>query len=200
MKAIPLTLLVLLTLTACTSNQTSGAATGAGMGAVAGAAGSMMTALVFGGDIGEAAARGAVYGGTVGAVGGAMAGTQQDKREAQQLAEQQEAELRKLRKKIGDDAFEGAGQLIKCKHDIAIAYGKTAAQSTTNAYAVAGLWLQALTLEDRGDPAGAEAMLPQITSADPRTGSVAEAASELETTLAEVQSIRTQNGLPATCS
>jgi len=184
---------------ACSSNQTEGAAKGAGTGAIAGAAGAMVGALVFGGDVGEAALRGAVVGGTSGAVVGGISGTEKDKREAEARAREQQKQLDALRKKLGDDAYEGAGQLVKCKHDIAMAYGETAAKSSNPDYAAAGLWLQALTLDDRGAVNDVEPMLQQIIQADREVADMDTALAALARGRGDLAAIRQQFGYPPTC-
>jgi len=199
MRFIAIGLSLCALLAACTSNQTRGAAQGAGAGAIAGAAGAMVTALVFGGDVGEAAARGAVYGGTVGAVGGAMAGTSQDKREAEARKREEQKTLDALRKKIGDDAFDGAAQLVQCKHEVALAYGKTAARSANTEYAQAGLWVQALTLDDQGDADGTNAVISTMI-ANGYEDSMDSATQELTATRSQLAEIRSYYGLPKSCS
>ena len=89
------------------SNASRGAKEGATTGAIAGAVGGMVTALVFGGNVGDAAARGAVYGGSTGAVVGGMSGSKQDKAQAAAMVDANDKRLEELRKKIGDDAFDG---------------------------------------------------------------------------------------------
>jgi hypothetical protein len=194
---ISLLLCAVILVGACTTNQQQGAAKGAGVGALAGAAGSMMTALVFGGNVGEAAARGAVYGASAGAVGGAVAGSSKDKAEAQQLAAEQQKELDKLRKKIGDDTFSGIQALVQCKHEVALAYGKTAAKS--DKYKLSGLWLQALTLEDQGNMSELNQLAPEIISADSRIKSTEQAVQILKDYKQGLQQIRAQFDLPETC-
>ena len=126
-----------------------GAGEGATTGAVAGAVGGMVTALVFGGNVAEAGARGAVYGGTTGAVVGGMAGSKADKAVAEQKQAEREAELEQLKSRIGTDAYNGVVALAECKHDLAIANAKEAAKSSNSDYALAGVWVEALTEADR---------------------------------------------------
>lgn len=192
-----LLLCAVVLISACTTNQQQGAAKGAGVGALAGAAGSMMTALVFGGNVGEAAARGAVYGASAGAVTGTIAGSSKDKAEAQQLAAAQQKELDKLRKQIGDDTYSGIQALVQCKHEVALAYGKTAAKS--DKYQLPGLWLQALTLEDQGNTIELDQLAPDIIRADSRIDSTDQAVQILKNYKQGLQQIRAQFDLPETC-
>jgi len=185
--------------TGCTANQQQGATRGATVGTVAGAAGAMMGALVFGGDVGDAALRGAVIGATSGAVAGTMSGSEKDRREAEAREKEYRKQLEALRKEIGDDAFEGSSQLVKCKHEIALAYGRTAAQSTNPDYAVAGLWLQALTHADQGDIAALDPVLATIVANDPGIGDMAAAEQELAAASGAIVDIRQRNGLPVAC-
>ena len=131
-------LLTLATVPSCSQRTVEGAGRGAATGAVAGAVGGMVSALVFGGNVGEAAARGAVWGGSTGATAGAISGAVADSNEKKA---QQAAELDALRKKLGDDAFQGLVALAQCKHEVAQGYGRTAAASDNPDYALAGLWL-----------------------------------------------------------
>jgi len=188
-----------LLLSACTANQQQGASRGAGVGALAGAAGSMMTALVFGGNVGEAAARGAVFGASAGAVTGAVAGNSKDSKEAQQRRAEQEKQLQLLRKEIGDDAFEGVTALVQCKHEVAMAYGRTAEKSGKANYERAGLWLQALTLEDMGQETALQDLAPQIISADSRINSTETAIERLESYKESLRQIRAEFDLPERC-
>jgi len=186
--------------TGCSQNQTSGAAKGATTGAIAGAAGSMMVALVFGGDVGEAAARGAVYGGTAGAVTGTISGTAKDNAEAEQLARERQKEIEKFREEIGSDAFAGVQALVQCKYEVAAAYGKTASRSANPDYALAGTWLQALTLQDQGNAEDATAILDEIITRDPRVSKQAEVLSALNAYQTSLETLRQELELPAKCS
>lgn len=85
---------------------------GAFTGSAVGAVGGRVTALVFGGNVCEAAGRGAVYGGSTGATVGAISGTVADSNEKKA---HQAAELEALRKKRGDDAFQGLAAITISK-------------------------------------------------------------------------------------
>jgi hypothetical protein len=128
-RAINLSILLLATVFIfinCSSQTAQRAGQGAAGGAVVGAVGGMVSALVFGGDVGDAAARGAVWGGATGATAGAMSGAVAD---SNQKKAQQAAKLEALKKRLGEDAFNGLAALVECKHEVAQGYGRTAAGS-----------------------------------------------------------------------
>jgi len=177
-----------------------GAGEGATTGAVAGAVGGMVTALVFGGNVAEAGARGAVYGGTTGAVVGGMAGSKADKAVAEQEKAQREAELAQLKTMIGTDAYNGVVALAECKHDLAIANAREAVKSTNSDYALAGIWVEALTESDRGREAQARALLPEIVARDNDVNSETEAEKRVGEVLQELGNIRVEYGMPEACS
>ena len=45
-------------------------------------------------------------------------------------------------------SFNGLAALAECKHDVALAYGRTAATSDNRDHALAGLWLEILAYGD----------------------------------------------------
>ncbi|MDH3585662.1 MAG: hypothetical protein OEQ30_01100, partial [Gammaproteobacteria bacterium] len=181
------------------SHAAKGASKGAGTGAIAGAVGAAATALIFGGNVGEAAARGAVYGGASGAVVGGMSGAEADKRVAAQERAEYEKRIQQFREDIGTDAFNGFVALAECKHEIALANAREAQKSRNRDFALAGLWVEALTEADRGQTQAATAMLPAIADQDREIQDVANAQARLDETLAEIGEIRTQYDLPAAC-
>lgn len=187
----------------CGANAQKGAAQGATTGAVAGAVGGMFTALVFGGNVVEAGARGAVYGGSSGAAVGAMAGSSVDKAEAQQKQAQLEAERqaqqKKLRDKIGPDAYNGLVALAECKHDIAIANAREASKSGEKDFALAGIWVEVLTEADRKQDAQAQALFPELVKRDSQVKTDAEAQIRLDKMLNNLQQIRTEYDMPSVC-
>ena len=177
-----------------------GAAQGAGTGALAGAVGAAATALIFGGDVGDAAARGAVYGGTSGAVIGGISGAQTDKRVAAQEQAEYEKRVQAFKKEIGDDAFNGFVALAECKHEVALANAREAQKSSKRDYALAGLWIEALTEADRQDSAAAGAVLEQIVDKDRDVKSQADAEKRLDEGLAEIGDIRKEHKLKVSCT
>ena len=183
----------------CSSNQKAGAARGATSGAISGAAAGAVSALIFGGDVGEAAARGAVWAGTAGAVGGAMAGTEADRRQAQQQRAEAERELMELRQRIGEDAFNGLAALADCKHGVALAYADSSARSESSAYALAGIWLEALTYLDSGRTEEAEPLYARLAERDDRTTSAAQAKAHATEVVEVVRDFREKEGRPRRC-
>ncbi len=177
-----------------------GAGEGATTGAVAGAVGGMVTALVFGGNVAEAGARGAVYGGTTGAVVGGMSGSKADQAVAAQKQAEREAELERLRNRIGPDAYNGVVALAECKHEVAIANAREAAKSKNSDYALAGIWVVALTEADRQNELEARAMFPDIVKRDRDIKTEADAEAGMREALQELGNIRVEYDLPAVCS
>jgi len=181
------------------SQASKGAAEGAGTGALAGAVSGMVGALVFGGDVGEAAARGAVYGGTAGAVAGGVSGSKRDKAVAQQQQDQNELEMQKLRKSIGDDAFNGIVALAECKYEVAAANAKIARQSSKRDFALAGLWLEVLSDADQRRENEARARFPDLIKMDKDVKNDADAEAAMREGLQELGNARANNGLPRVC-
>jgi len=186
-----------LTLSGCSGASGQRAAEGAGTGALAGAAGGLVSGLLWGGDPLESAARGAVVGATTGAVVGGVSGSKEDKANAQA---QQQNEIAELRSQIGEDAFAGITALAKCNHAVAEANAQVAAKSSNSNYALAGLWVDAISHADRDDMAGARALYPEIIRWDRSAENNDQVDAELQGTLVKLQDIRQQYDLPRTCS
>ncbi len=182
------------------SQASKGAAEGAGTGALAGAASGLVGALVFGGDPIDAAARGAVYGGTAGAVAGGMSGSRQDKAMAEAKAAENQQNLEKLRREIGDDAFNGVVALAECKYEVAAANAKLARQSSNRDYALAGLWLEILSSADQRQEDAARAQFPELIRLDGDVNSDADAESAMREGLQALGDARANNGLPRVCA
>lgn len=191
-----LAVLCIVALVGCSSHSGQMAGQGAATGAVVGAVGGMVTGLVFGGNAAESAARGAVWGASTGAVGGAMAGASKD--QAEKKAKQQ-AELEKLKKEIGEDAFSGLAALAECKHEVALGYARTAAKSSNADYALAGLWLEILAYADNQDKDKAQALFPDLVSKDAKISSETQANETTDQALQKLQQIRQEYNLPKTC-
>ena len=190
-------MIVLLTFPACSKQTAQRAGQGAAAGAVVGAVGGMVSALVFGGNVGDAAARGAVWGGSTGAAAGAMSGAVAD---SNQKKAQDAAKLEALRKKLGDDAFQGLEALVHCKHEIAQGYGRTAAQSNNPDFALAGLWVQALAFADSRQEEQARTLFPDLVAKDSKIASESQAESEMQGALQKLKEIRQEYKLPKDCS
>ena len=191
--------LALLFLPGCSTESTQGAADGAMTGAAVGAVGGMVSALVFGGDIAEGAARGAVWGGSTGAVSGGIRGAQQAESNRQAAERQRQAEINKLEREIGSDTLSGLEALVDCKFPVAMAYAETAQGDSNKQYALAGHWLEVLTVAERGPISEAQAMVPELVAADPGLKSEESAAVLLGEAMDELGDIRVEYGLPRDC-
>lgn len=188
-------ILCLAALTACSTHSAKRAGEGAAMGAVVGAAGGMVSALVFGGNVGEAAARGAVWGGTTGAVAGGISGAQQE----QARKVQQDKNIEKLKKELGEDAFNGLAALTECKHEVALGYARTAAKSDNKNYALAGKWIEILTYADSRQEDKARALFPDLINNDSEINSESQAEETMRKALQRLMDIRGEYNLPKTC-
>lgn len=188
--------LVILAGCASGSNASKGAKQGATHGAAAGAVGGLVSALVFGGDPLERAARGAVYGGAVGATAGGMSGHQKDK---QQQA-QQDASLDALRKKIGEDAYEGLGSLAECQHKVTLDRAAKAQRSNNPNYRLAGLWLEVISYADSRQEERARKLLPVIVEEDWDIKTEAKAEQAMRQAIVELADIRKEFNLPPVCA
>lgn len=144
---------------------------------------------------GAAAARGAVYGGSVGAVSGAVAGAQVDQAEKNR----RDAQLEKLKKQIGEDAFSGLEALADCKHDVALGYARTAQKSDNRDYTLTGLWLEVLSYGDSRQESRARALFPDLVAEDTDIHSEAQAEETLRKVLLALMDIREQYNLPRVC-
>jgi len=186
---------------ACSSGSqaSKGAKQGATTGAIAGAVGGMATALVFGGNVADAGARGAVAGGSSGAVVGGMSGSQRDKKIAQDQVDQQAARMAELRKKLGDDAFDGMVALAKCNYAVADANADVASRSSNANHALAGLWIKVLSSADQRNEPEARARYPEIVAQDKKIKTEAEAEQAMREALQQLMDIRVANNLPKVC-
>ncbi len=180
---------------ACSQQTAKKSAEGATMGAVVGGVGGLVTGLVFGGNVAESAARGAVYGASTGAAAGAMSGAMAESKQK----EQQTDKFAQLRTDVGEDAFMGLEALAQCKHDVALGYGRTAAKDENKNFALAGLWVQVLTLADSREEDQARALFPEVVTQDDKISSEAEAEGAMRTALQKLMDIRVQNKLPRVC-
>lgn len=191
--------IVLANFPACSKQSVERAGQGAATGAVVGAVGGMVSALVFGGDVGDAAARGAVWGGSTGAAAGAISGTMAESNQKKAKQAQQTNEIETLRKKLGEDAFQGLEALAQCKHEVAQGYGRTAAKSDNQDYALAGLWLQVLAYADSRQEEKARALFPDLVSEDSNISSASQAETEMRDALQKLMDIRQEYDLPRVC-
>jgi hypothetical protein len=168
----------------CSATSAQRAGEGALTGAAAGAVGSMFAAAIFGGDVGDAAARGAAWGAGAGAVTGAITGSQEDARhkeqEAAEARRQEQAYLNALREEIGPDTFAGLEALTDGKHQVALAYARTAMESSEVRYVRAGHWLEAMTHQDLDDVRAVADCLPMLVEVDPEIANQLQARETLD--------------------
>lgn len=187
---------VMFVLSAGCSTQTGQqAGKGAGIGALAGAAGGALSAAIFGGNVGEALARGAAFGAGSGAIGGAISGSQADER----AANTPEAKRAKLKKDIGDDAFSGLTALVDCNYEGAMADAKKAQASSNNEFAVAGLWVEALTYFDSRQEDKARALYPAIFKKDKHISTNTQAEEHIRKGLDQIMKTREEHGKSRVC-
>ena len=193
--------IVAATITGCASDSyaAKGAQRGAATGAVSGAVGGMVGALVFGGDVVDAGVRGAVVGGSVGATAGAMSGAQRDKAEAERRAQTQQADAERVRREIGDDAFNGVVALAECKHGVALANAREARASNNRDYRLAGLWVEIITLADQRRESEARALFPDLIAGDRDVRNDQQAEAAMRGALTELTEIRREYDLPLSC-
>ena len=177
-----------------------GAVKGAAGGALAGAASGLISSLVWGGDPGEHMARGAAAGATVGAIGGAIEGSSQARAEKERQAAQEQRELDQFRRDIGNDAYAGVIALVDCKHAVALANARDATDSTNSNHALAGLWVQALTLPDQGDASRLHEVTPEIIRWDRSIANTSQFNTELEKAHDDLVDIRSDYMLPRSCN
>lgn len=185
----------MLGLWACSQQTARRAGEGAATGAVVGAVGGLVSGLVFGGNVAESTARGAVWGGSTGAAAGAMSGAMaESNQKARQAQDYQE-----LRARLGDDAFQGLEALVTCKHEVAQAYGRTAASSDNKDFALAGLWLQVLTYADSRQEDQARSLFPKLVEQDAKISTESQAETQMRNAMQELMEIRQQHNLPGVC-
>ena len=113
--------------------------------------------------------------------------------------ERQADDLEGLRSKIGEDAFMGLEALANCKHDVALGYGRSAAKEEDRTHALAGLWLEVLTLADSREEDQARALFPEVIAQDNKISSEAQAEETMRAALQKLMDIRVQNKLPRVC-
>jgi hypothetical protein len=177
-----------------------GAVKGAAGGALAGAASGLVSSLIWGGDPAYHMARGATVGATVGAIGGAVEGSSRARAEQDRQQAYEQQEIDQFRRDIGNDAFDGVVALAECKHEVAIANAKAATKSTNGNHALAGLWVQALTLADQ-DAGGTELdpVVSEIIRWDRAVNNEADVERELRSAHDDLLDIRTEYHLQREC-
>lgn len=188
-------LLMVTLLAACATKTGQQAGKTAGIGALAGAAGGILSAAIFGGNVGSAMARGAALGAGSGAMVGAIAGSQEDEK----AAGTPEAKAARLKKDIGDDAFNGLNAIVDCDYSVALADAEKAKASGNNEYAVAGLWVEALTYFDSREEAKARALYPAIFKKDKHVSTQQQAEEHMRKGLDQIMQAREKRNKPRVC-
>lgn len=82
---------------------------------------------------------------------------------------------------------------------MAIGYAKTAAKSENKNYALAGLWVEVLTLADQKAEDKARALFPDLITKDSKVSSEAQAEERMRNALQKLMNIRGEYNLPKTC-
>ena len=128
-----------------------------------------------------------------------MGGAQMDKAEIAKLEARREAQIQQLKVDIGEDAFNGLAALAECKHDVAIAYGRTVAKSGNKNHALAGLWMEVLAYADSGKEDKARAIFPDLIANDDEIKSEAQGKETMRKALQRLMDIPQEYKLPRTC-
>lgn len=183
-------------LPACSQKSTEGAGKGAAVGGAAGAVAGIVSSLVFGGNVGEAAARGAVWAATAGAVTGGIAGAEANRAEQEMQAKKR---MENLKSELGEDAYNGLLALAECKHDIAIGYARTSAESNNPDFSLAGIWLEILAQADRGKESEAESLFPLLMEKDEKLDSSEKVSSFLAEATEKLKTVRKDYNLDEKC-
>jgi hypothetical protein len=103
-----------------------------------------------------------------GAVQGAQADSARQQRAESSERARQEAEIRRIREELGEDAFASLERLVDGKYDAALAYARAAQRSEVVEHSRAGLWLEALTYYDAGQTSEAGELIPALMAAEPK--------------------------------
>jgi hypothetical protein len=144
--------------------------------------------------------RGAAAGATLGAIGGAVQGSAQASEDKARKNGQLEQDIEQFRRDIGNDAFDGAVALVECKHEVAIANARVAAQSRNSNHALAGLWLEALAYTDQDDTTSIQNLVPEIVRWDRGADNAQQVNEQLRLTYGELLDIRSEFQLPRSCA
>lgn len=187
------------------SAASQGAAQGAVSGAVGGVVAGALGALIFGGNAGTIAASAVIGAGTgaaVGATSGAMAdAAAKDRKEA---AAQQQAAAKPvstgLKQKLDPRNLSAVTLLAQCRQDDAVVLARQAyAEATEKDQKLWALFIEAVSLEEKGDKASAASVYPRIVKTDPSRGTAEKARADALEGLITVQKVRKEQGPPPLC-
>lgn len=184
--------------TSCSRRSAENAAKGGAAGAVIGGIGGLVTALVFGGNVGDAVARGAVWGASTGAVGGAISGASYD--QPQNPQPRPDAKMEEMKAKLGEDAYLGLEALARCRHEVALAYARSAVQSDNNDHVLGGVWVEILTYADSRQEAKARQLFPTLVEKDPKIENEQQAEEQMRSAMQWMFDIRKENSMPIVCN
>jgi len=92
--------------------------------------------------------------------------------------------------------FAGVVALVDCKHPVVLANAQDATDSTNSNHALAGLWVQALTLADQGDVLGLHEVTPEFIRWDRAIANTSQFNIELEKAHDDLADIRSEYMLP----
>jgi hypothetical protein len=197
-----------LSLTGCAGTYAAeGAKSGLVGGAVAGAVASAFT----GGNVGANIVAGAATTAAAGAAVGAMTPKQDPQQSAASPPATDKGNLkstdpkliereRELERRIGPENFDAARMLAFCRHDRAIEQARKAfTAADTPERRQYALMLEAITAEEKGDKATANAVYPKMLEIDPTLGTTDKARSDALSGILKVQQVRQEYGLAPTC-
>lgn len=129
-----------------------------------------------------------------------MKGSARARAQRNNEAAREQQDIDRIRREIGSDAFDGVVALAECRHEVAIANARVAARSTNSNHALAGLWVQALAFEDKGDTASLDEIEPEIIRWDRGVKDTQQFRQELDAGHRELIQIREEHSLPPSCS
>lgn len=188
----------------------SAASQGAKQGAVSGAVGGIVAgalgSLIFGGSAGSIAASAVIGAGTgaaVGATSGAMADAAA-KEQKKAAAQQQSAATpvtTGLQQKLDPRNLSAVTLLSQCRQDDAAAVARQAfAEASDTDQKLWALFIEAVSLEEKGDKPGAAPIYPRIVELAPSRGNAEKARADALEGLLTVQKVRKEQGLPPLCA
>jgi len=172
-----------------------------------------MTDLIVDGKVdthrmSRAAAAGAVVGGTAGAMSGQAKHEQQEKQKQQEAQAAQEAAqksaaagttVEELEAQIGPQNVQGLWELVQCRHAEAYRIGMSTAQADKAEVMEAGLILQALVDQDRGNTDGTDRALQAFVDQSSELDDLATARTELDVLHGMLKDERKVHGLAPEC-
>ncbi len=108
--------------------------------------------------------------------------------------------LKKLKTKLGEDAYTGLAALVQCKYTVALSYAQIAQKLDSKEYALAGQWLETLVYADQGETRQAREKFPVIIASEPKLQTESDVEQSMEKALQGVANIRGQHNNSRTCT